>query len=202
MFLKRDGLFIAIKGGHNNESHNHNDVGQFVIARHGRFTVLDLGSATYEQSTFSAQRYSNYPQSGLSHNPLVFNGIPQEAGKGHATQFEASGDENGFTCRMEISNCYPASLGLHSYHRTFTYDGQNFTVQDTWKASAPLKPTMTLLHETPEALVQCDLPKTTEEYPLSDAWLENAWGNMLYRTILTAPEATEGSVTLLFPLEH
>ncbi|MBQ6473482.1 MAG: heparinase II/III family protein [Victivallales bacterium] len=200
VFLKRDGLFIALKGGHNHESHNHNDVGQFVIGQHGRFTVLDLGSATYDQSTFSSQRYSNFPQSGLSHNPLVFNGIPQEAGHGCATQFEASGDEDAFSCRMEISSCYPASLGLLSYHRTFSYDGHTFTVQDSWKASTPLKPTMTLLHETSKPLVQCDLPQTTEEYPISDAWLSHAWGNMLYRTLITAPEATEGIITLSFPL--
>ncbi|MBR4899532.1 MAG: heparinase II/III family protein [Victivallales bacterium] len=201
LFMKRDSLFIAVKGGHNHESHNHNDVGQFVIAKDGRFTVLDLGSATYDQKTFSKQRYDNYPQSGLSHNPLVFNGIPQEAGKGHeASLFEASGDENAFTCRMEISDCYPASLGLISYYRTLTYDGKALTVHDEWKASAPLKPTMTLLHETPEPLFNCILPKTTEPFPIHDDWLASNWGDMLYRTLITAPEATAGSLTLNFPL--
>ena len=199
VFLKYDGLFIALKGGSNHEAHNHNDVGQFVIARDGRFDALDLGSATYDQSTFSEQRYNHYPQSGLSHNPLVFNGISQEAGIGRATQFEASGDEKAFTCKMEISSCYPASLRLQSYHRTFSYDGRSFIVRDTWKAALPVKPTMTLLHERPETPVQCDLPKATEPYPISDAWLSNSWGDMLYRTIFTAPEATEGTITLLFP---
>ena len=136
LFVKHDGLFIAIKGGHNHESHNHNDVGQFVIAKNGRFIVLDLGSATYDKKTFSKQRYENYPQSGLSHNPLVFNGIPQEAGNGHASLFEVDGDENAFTCRLEISGCYPASIGLLSYYRTLTYDGHVLKVQDEWKASA------------------------------------------------------------------
>ena len=175
-------------------------IGQFVIAQNGRFTVLDLGSATYDHTTFSEQRYNNYPQSGLSHNPLVFNGIPQKAGDGCATQFEVSGDEHAFTCKMEISGGYPASLGLKSYLRTFTYDGHSLTVQDTWKAASPLKPTMTLLHETPETPVECALPKTTEPYPISDAWLSHTWGDMLYRTIISAPEAMEGTITLCFPL--
>ena len=150
LFVKHDGLFIAIKGGHNHESQNHNDVGQFVIAKNGRFIVLDLGSATDDKKTFSKQRYENYPQSGLSHKPLVFNGIPQEAGNGHASLFEVDGDENAFTCRLEISGCYPASIGLLSYYRTLTYDGHVLKVQDEWKASALLKPSMTLLHEMPE----------------------------------------------------
>ena len=200
LFVKHDGLFIAIKGGHNHESHNHNDVGQFVIAKNGRFIVLDLGSATYDKKTFSKQRYENYPQSGLSHNPLVFNGIPQEAGNGHASLFEVEGDENAFTCRLEISGCYPAALGLLSYYRTLTYDGHVLKVQDEWKASALLKPSMTLLHEMPEPSFNCALPKTTEPFPINDAWLQSHWGDMLYRTIITASEATEGTVTLVFPL--
>ena len=200
LFMKRDGLFIAIKGGHNHESHNHSDVGQFVIAKDGRFIVLDLGSATYDKKTFSKQRYENYPQSGLSHNPLVFNGIPQEAGDGHASLFEVDGDENAFTCRLEISGCYPADLGLLSYYRTLTYDGHILKIQDEWKASAPLKPTMTLLHEMPEPSFNCLLPKTTEPFPINDAWLQSHWGDMLYQTIITAPEATEGTMSLEFPL--
>ncbi len=200
LFVKRNGLFIAIKGGHNHESHNHNDVGQFIIAKNGRFIVLDLGSATYDKKTFSKQRYENYPQSGLSHNPLVFNGIPQEAGNGHASLFEVDGDENAFTCRLEISGCYPASIGLLSYYRTLTYDGHVLKVQDEWKASALLKPSMTLLHEMPEPSFNCALPKTTDPFPINDAWLQSNWGDMLYRTIIAASEATEGTVTLVFPL--
>ena len=200
LFVKHDGLFIAIKGGHNHESHNHNDVGQFVIAKNGRFIVLDLGSATYDKKTFSKQRYENYPQSGLSHNPLVFNDIPQEAGNGHASLFEVDGDENAFTCRLEISGCYPASIGLLSYYRTLTYDGHVLKVQDEWKASALLKPSMTLLHEMPEPSFNCLLPKTTEPFPINDAWLQSNWGDMLYRTIIAASEATEGTVSLEFLL--
>ena len=200
LFVKHDGIFIAIKGGHNHESHNHNDVGQFVIAKNGRFIVLDLGSATYDKKTFSKQRYENYPQSGLSHNPLVFNGIPQEAGNGHASLFEVDGDENAFTCRLEISGCYPIDLGLLSYYRTLTYDGHILKVHDEWKASNPLKPSMTLLHKMPEPSFNCLLPKTTEPFPINDAWLQSHWGDMLYQTIITVPQATEGTVTLVFPL--
>ena len=71
---------------------------------------------------------------------------------------------------------------------------------DEWKASAPLKPTMTLLHEMPEPSFNCALPKMTEPFPINDAWLQSNWGDMLYRTIITAPEATESTVTLIFPL--
>ncbi|MBO4344262.1 MAG: heparinase II/III family protein, partial [Victivallales bacterium] len=178
LFVKRNGSFIAIKGGCNIESHNHNDVGQFIIANKGFFTVLDLGSATYNKSTFSEDRYSNYPQSGLSHNPLVFDGVPQEEGPAKAVGFNVTGDADAFTCTMEISGSYPKSIGLLSYVRSFSFDGKALTVRDEWKASRPLSPSMTLLHEVPNHVFTSSEPFTTEEFPLDDAWLKNAWGDV------------------------
>ncbi len=200
LFTKRNGNFIAIKGGSNNEAHNHNDVGQFIIAQKGRFTVLDLGTATYNKSTFSLDRYSNYPQSGLSHNPLVFDGIPQEEGIAKAVGFNVTGDADAFTCTMEISGSYPKSLGLLSYVRSFSFDGKALTVRDEWKASRPLSPSMTLLHEVPNPDFTSSEPFTTEEFPLDDAWLKTAWGEIIYRSTLKLPSSTSGTLTITFPL--
>ena len=200
LFWKRGRFLIAIKGGSNHEPHNHNDVGHFVIGKDGLFHVLDMGTASYTRSSFSGDRYKNYPQSGLSHNPLVFDGIPQQAGNGHAEQFEASGDESTFTCRMEISSCYPKELGLHSYWRSFVFDGHTLSVKDEWKAEQPLTPSMTLLHQPPAIAFTSPLASKTEPYPLEDAGLQNAWGDTLYRTILTGEPASDGSLSVSFPL--
>ena len=200
LFWKRGRLLIAIKGGGNDEPHNHNDVGHFVIGKEGLFHVLDMGTASYTRSSFSADRYKNYPQSGLSHNPLVFNGIPQQAGNYHAEHFEASGDENTFTCRMEISSCYPKELGLRSYWRSFAFDGHTLVVKDEWQAERPLTPTMTLLHQPPTIKYTSPLASRTEPYPLDDPGLQSAWGATLYRTILTGTPASNGSVTVAFSL--
>ena len=200
LFCRRNGSFIAIKGGCNVESHNHNDVGQFIIGKNGKFTVLDLGSATYDKSTFSFDRYKNYPQSGLSHNPLVFDGIPQEEGPAKAVGFKVEGDADSFTCTMEISGSYPKSLGLIYYNRSFTFDGATLTLHDEWKASRPLTPSMTILHETPQLDCFTDVSFSTEEFPLSDASLTAAWGTMLHRSRATLPTAAEGSITIAFPI--
>ncbi len=202
LFWKRGRQLIAIKGGSNHEPHNHNDVGHFVIGKEGCFNVLDMGTATYTRSSFSGeQRYKNYPQSGLSHNPLVFDGIPQQAGGGHAEHFEVSGDENAFTCRMEISSCYPKELGLRSYWRSFWFDGHTLVVKDEWQAERSLTPTMTLLHQPPTIEYTSPLASKTEPYPLDDPGLQNAWGKTLYRTILTGTPASDGYLTFSFPME-
>ena len=130
----------------------------------------------------------------------MFDGIPQQAGNFHAEQFEASGDESAFTCRMEISSCYPKELGLRSYWRSFVFDGHTLVVKDEWKAERPLTPFMTLLHQPSAIAFQSTLASKTEPYPLEDAGLQNAWGKTLYRTILTGEAASDGSLTLSFPL--
>ncbi|MBA3377767.1 MAG: heparinase II/III family protein, partial [Chloroflexia bacterium] len=52
-----DGLFLAAKGGHNGESHNHNDIGSFIVGLDGQPVLIDAGVEDYTKKTFSAQRY-------------------------------------------------------------------------------------------------------------------------------------------------
>ena len=200
LFCRRNGVFIAIKGGCNVESHGHNDVGQFIVGKEGIYPILDLGTGTYNASTFSVDRYKNYPQSGLSHNPLVFDGVPQEEGPAKAQNFQVTGDADAFTCSMEISGSYPKSLGLLSYVRSFSFDGKTLTVHDEWKASRPLTPSMTLLHEIPNPDFTSSAPFKTEEFPIDDLWLQHAWGDKIYRSTTQLPTAAEGTLTLSFPL--
>ncbi len=48
------GLFLAAKGGHNAESHNHNDVGNFIVYYDGQPVIIDAGVGAYTAKTFSA----------------------------------------------------------------------------------------------------------------------------------------------------
>ena len=38
-----DGFYVAAQGGHNNESHNHNDVGNFIVYFGGEPVLVDVG---------------------------------------------------------------------------------------------------------------------------------------------------------------
>ena len=55
----RPGLYLAAKGGHNAESHNHNDVGNFIVYSDGRPLLIDVGVGTYTSKTFSARALRN-----------------------------------------------------------------------------------------------------------------------------------------------
>jgi hypothetical protein len=52
-------MAVALKGGHNNEHHNHNDVGSFVVVSGDRPLLLDPGGEVYTARTFSSRRYES-----------------------------------------------------------------------------------------------------------------------------------------------
>ena len=68
-------LGVALKGGHNAENHNHNDVGSYVVVAGERPVLLDPGSETYTARTFSKQRYESKLLNSFGH--------PVQIGRAH-----------------------------------------------------------------------------------------------------------------------
>ncbi|MEZ5404118.1 MAG: heparinase II/III family protein [Bryobacteraceae bacterium] len=62
-----EGFYMAAQGGHNAESHNHNDVGNFVVFLDGKPVFVDAGVETYSARTFSAERYSIWTMQSAWH---------------------------------------------------------------------------------------------------------------------------------------
>ena len=52
----RKGVGIALKGGHNGESHNHNDAGSFMVTAEGEVFLTDLGAGEYTRQYFAEER--------------------------------------------------------------------------------------------------------------------------------------------------
>ncbi len=80
-----DGFYFAALGGHNAESHNHNDVGNFVVYLNGNPVLIDVGVENYTAKTFSSQRYEIWTMQSAFHNLPTINGVMQAAGR----QYEA-----------------------------------------------------------------------------------------------------------------
>ena len=55
-----EGLYVAAWGGHNAQSHNHNDVGNVLVFSDGQPVFVDAGAPTYTAETFSSKRYDNW----------------------------------------------------------------------------------------------------------------------------------------------
>src|SRR6185437_8395270 len=88
-----NGLFLACHGGTNGESHNHNDVGDFIIYKGGRPVIIDVGSGTYTARTFSGHRYDLWFNTSAYHNLPTINGYQQGTGLAYAaTDVRCGGD--------------------------------------------------------------------------------------------------------------
>lgn len=113
-----NGLFVASHAGTNGESHNHNDVGDFIIYADGYPVIIDVGSGTYTARTFSRKRYDLWFNTSAYHNLPTINGVEQKDGN----QFAASDvkyqkDKNGAELSMNINDAYPKESGIKTWER-------------------------------------------------------------------------------------
>ncbi len=133
-------LAVALKGGHNNEHHNHNDVGSFVVVSGDRPLLLDPGGEVYTARTFSSRRYESNVLNSFGHP------VPLVAGKLQRTGRQALGrvvhedfSEDNDTLVLDISSAYDVPE-LEKLHRKFVYSRQgsgSLTVTDEVIFSEP-----------------------------------------------------------------
>ena len=129
-----DGFFVAAKGGTNNESHNHNDVGNFVVFVDGKPLLIDTGVEPYTAKNSGPQRYDIWTMASDYHNLPQVNGYPQQPGGEYAgkdVMYDASDAE--VTFRLDIADAYPAEAGLKSWIRSVVLDrAQEVRVEDVY----------------------------------------------------------------------
>ena len=90
---------LGAKAGHNDEFHNHNDVGSFLISKNGRVTFCDPGGGEYTKDYFSKNRYQIFVTSGRAHSVPVINGKYQEFGKREGGVYTVSDDRFKFSMK-------------------------------------------------------------------------------------------------------
>jgi len=137
------GLFAASHGGHNAESHNHNDVGDFIVYAEGQPVIIDVGSGTYTARTFSSHRYDLWFNTSAYHNLPLINGFQQKEGRQYAAeavQYQTSKGSSSLT--MNIAKAYPVEAGIQSWVRTVRVNKgkeSSVVVSDKYALSKPLE---------------------------------------------------------------
>jgi hypothetical protein len=118
-----DGLYLAAQGGHNAESHNHNDVGNFIVYADGAPVLIDIGVETYTAKTFSPRRYDIWAMQSAWHNLPTLNEVMQSAGRRfEARECRQAADDAGASLSMEIARAWPEAAGVESWQRRFQLD--------------------------------------------------------------------------------
>ena len=209
--LDGNGLFLAAKGGHNAESHNHNDVGNFIIYFDGQPIVIDAGVETYTRKTFSKQRYEIWTMQSQYHSLPTINGVQQKNGREFkATQVKGTSDSKKYTFSLDISQAYPEEAGVDKYHRSIVFDRRKkqISITDDYQLSKVETPTvMNLLtvrkpyideqnhtillgyrrpgNEAIQLTYPANMKASLEEIGIDDARLLRAWPNRIYRLQFT-----------------
>src|SRR5690606_29829544 len=115
-------LFFAAIGGHNGVSHNHNDVGSFMLYLDTMPIFIDAGVGTYTRETFSARRYSLWNMQSQWHNLPIINGVQQKDGKSFkARNVKLTKQRNAYTYEVDISEAYPEEAQVKSWKRSFDF---------------------------------------------------------------------------------
>ena len=80
-YIKKTPIYeFAVKAGNNGESHNHIDIGSFIINSRGKSIIIDSGKGEYTAEYFSKNRYKCFPTSAIAHNIPIFDGKTQGIG--------------------------------------------------------------------------------------------------------------------------
>lgn len=145
---------FAAKAGHNNEQHNHNDVGEFILAAGGEELLRDMGPGEYTRQYFGPERYTLLPNSSLGHSVPIVGGQAQspgaEARAANVTaNWEKDGAEASFSFEMQAA--YPVS-GLQRLHRSFLWKNGALRLTDTLEADTPLEFTQRFMTDLPPEL--------------------------------------------------
>ncbi len=130
-----DGFFFAAKGGHNAESHNHNDLGTCVMYFDGKPCLIDIGRERYTAKTFSSHRYEIWTMQSQYHNLPTINGVQQSPGAEYkAKNATFSADDKKVVFSVDISGAYPENANVEKWVRSYVLErGKDFRIQDKYE---------------------------------------------------------------------
>lgn len=207
-----EGLYLAAWGGHNGQSHNHNDVGNFLVFANGQPVFVDAGAPTYTAQTFSSKRYDHWAFQSAFHNLPTINGVMQSAGRLFAARdVVCETNEPVAQLQMDIAPAYPSAAKVKSWLRTVRLNrGRDVEITEAFELSetsgettlnflTPLEtdtsqPGQVIFHTTapngrPSLNVRLEydgtkLAPTADRIPMTDPRLAKSWGTHLNHLVL------------------
>ena len=206
-FKKNENAFLASKGGYNNESHNHNDVGTFSLWVKNTPIFIDAGVGTYTRQTFSSERYSIWTMQSNYHNIPMINGVPQPYG-GEFKASEVKASDNKFS--LNIATAYSEKAKVEKWIRSYQLKKHELVIEDdfklkeafgnnqvnflTWGDVSIQKNYVTIEVQGAKAKLYFNpelFDASIETIKLTDKSLSRVWGSCIFRLCLKAKKLTE-----------
>jgi hypothetical protein len=202
------GLFLAAKAGNNGESHNHNDVGSFIVYADGNPVLVDLGTEEYTAKTFGPQRFELWYLQSQYHNCPTIRGVMQHDGPAYAARdVTHRADDLHAEMTADIRGAYPVEAGLAYWRRTCrlnrgaspsveVIDEYRFAASPAgvaWNLVTPctvrvVRPGTIELGHTGGGTVVLHydpaLEARVEPTPVLESRLRKNWGDVMFRVVL------------------
>lgn len=199
MTARRGGVYAAMKGGNNDESHNHNDVGNFIVYASGEPLFIDIGVGEYTSKTFSGERYAIWTMQSQYHNLPLINGTAQKDGKEYKAEVVSRGRHS---LTLDIAGAYPPPAAVKRWYRTLGIKGNVVEVAEDYELDEYRSPSKIVLMTTgqpalakPGVLsvgshrVEYDAesmePTVEDVSSLMDSLLQGVWGKRMCRIVFT-----------------
>ena len=132
MVASNKNWFVAAKGGNNAESHNHNDIGNFIVYHNSQPVVIDLGCDTYTSKSFSNQRFELMNCRSAYHNVPIINGLEQKDGKKYrAEKVSHVFNEGVSSLTLNLEKAYTDGAHVDKWQRTIALDREYNWVEVT-----------------------------------------------------------------------
>ena len=212
-----DGFFLGAKGGHNAESHNHNDIGTFIVYTDGQPLIVDAGVGTYTGQTFGDNRYELFTMRSAYHNVPTVNGYEQREGEQYrSSRANCTHSDRISSLAIDIAKAYPEEAGIVFWNRTIRLERPDtIIVHDVYEVKEVkdrffqhlITPSRVTDDENGSLVLASrplpgDLSSGSgkvlydagrfrvqiEEITIDDARLAEIWGNVLYRISLRATD--------------
>lgn len=209
-YIRHGSIFLAAKGGYNNESHNHNDVGTFSLYVDNSPVLIDAGVGTYTRQTFGKERYNIWTMQSGYHNLPIINGFTEKFGREYRSR-NVKVDEKKRTFSLDIAGAYPAEAGIRSWQRTIAVGDNKVSLTEQFDLVSPTAAnelnflTWGDVDTTKAGVVRITTPQgksislaynaklftpSVEVIPQTDPRLSKVWGSEVKRLTLTAKRIT------------
>jgi len=180
------GLTVAVKGGHNGEHHNHNDVGSFVVASDGVPVIVDAGRPTYTLQTFGPGRYDIWTMQSGWHNTPVIGGLEQSPGAGFAaSDVEVSVDEASASLSLGLGSAYAGAAPWRRAVR-LERDAPRVVIEDAWTppgTDAPTQVRMLLAGDVRRDGASVTITPLDGATPVRISWPEGVAASLVVREL-------------------
>ncbi len=183
-------VVLAIKGGHNAENHNQNDIGSWILHVDRESFLVDPGRGLYSRQYFGPERYQNVFANSYGHNVPVIGGQLQKEGREYFGKILSVDLESAVRCvALELARAYPVEALDHLRREVSLTENGVALLEDTY-------------HFTEEPLPVQEAFVTWFEVDLDGNQAVLHGGNHDLRLTVEAPEGAKFAVELLEEASH